>query len=236
MSYQQQHQESIQNPEHYWRRQASKLAWYTQPSKILSFTAADDPASYQWFADGELNVSYLALDYHVEHGRGDQVAIYYDSPVTGTQTAYTYAELTSEVARFASVLKRHGVEKGDRVVIYMPMIPQAAIAMLAVARLGAIHSVVFGGFAAHELAVRIDDAQPKVVVSASHGIEPHRVIPYKPLLDKAIEKADYKPQATIIFQRTQVPADKQVELELHEGFDFDWATEISSAEASRRFS
>jgi len=232
MSYQQQHQESIHNPEQYWRRQASKLAWYTQPSEILSFTDADDPASYQWFTDGELNLSYLALDYHVEHGRGEQIAIYYDSPVTGTQSAYTYAELTDEVARFAGVLKRHGVKKGDRVVIYMPMIPQAAIAMLAVARLGAIHSVVFGGFAAHELAIRIDDAQPKVVVSASHGIEPHRVIPYKPLLDKAIEKAEYKPQATIIFQRTQVPTDKQVALKLQTGFDFDWATEMRLAEAA----
>jgi len=232
MSYQQQHQESIHNPEQYWRRQSSKLAWYTQPSEILSFTDADDPASYQWFTDGELNLSYLALDYHVEHGRGEQIAIYYDSPVTGTQSAYTYAELTDEVARFAGVLKRHGVKKGDRVVIYMPMIPQAAIAMLAVARLGAIHSVVFGGFAAHELAIRIDDAQPKVVVSASHGIEPHRVIPYKPLLDKAIEKAEYKPQATIIFQRTQVPVDKQVALELQTGFDFDWATEMRLAEAA----
>ncbi|MCH8500403.1 MAG: propionyl-CoA synthetase [Aliidiomarina sp.] len=230
MSYQLQHQESIGNPEQYWRRQASKLAWYQQPSQILTYTDSDDLASYQWFADGELNLSYLTLDYHIEHGRGDQVAIYYDSPVTGTQTAYTYTQLRDEVARFAGVLQKHGVSKGDRVVIYMPMIPQAAIAMLAVARLGAIHSVVFGGFAAHELAVRIDDAQPKVVVSASHGIEPHRLVPYKPLLDKAIEKAEFKPQASIIYQRQHVPADKQVTLELQAGFDFDWQTEMRSAQ------
>lgn len=230
MSYQLQHQESINNPEQYWRRQASKLAWYQQPTQTLSYTDGNDPESYQWFADGELNLSYLTLDYHVEHGRGDQVAIFYDSPVTGVQTSYTYAQLRDEVACFAGVLQKHGVSKGDRVVIYMPMIPQAAIAMLAVARLGAIHSVVFGGFAAHELAVRIDDAEPKVVVSASHGIEPHRLVPYKPLLDKAIEKAEFKPEASIIYQRLQVPADKQVKLDLNPGFDFDWQTEMSAAQ------
>ncbi len=164
MSYQTEYKKSIESPEQFWGEKAESIAWFKKPETILS---KDDNGIYRWFADGELNTAYLALDYHVENGRADQDAILFDSPVTNTKKRYTYLELRDEVAKFAGVLKAQGVEKGDRVVIYMPMIPEAVIAMLAVARLGAIHSVVFGGFAPHELAVRIDDAEPKVVVTAS---------------------------------------------------------------------
>ncbi|EGN75002.1 acyl-CoA synthetase/AMP-acid ligase [Idiomarina sp. A28L] len=228
MNYQQTHQHSINDPEQFWREQALKLAWFQQPETILR-NNPEQPSGYEWFAGGKLNICYLALDYHVEQGRGEQVALYYDSPITGNKYCYTYSELLGEVAKFAGVLQQQGVGKGDRVVIYMPMIPQAAIAMLAVARLGAIHSVVFGGFAAHELAVRIDDAQPKLVISASHGIEPHRVIPYKPLLDLAITKAKHKPLGTIVYQRNNVPEAKKVACSMREGFDIDWQSAMESA-------
>lgn len=171
---------------------------------------------YRWFAGGETNTCYNAVDLHVDEGQGDQPAIIYDSPVTNTITTYTYLDLKDQVARFAGVLKDRGVTKGDRVIIYMPMIPQAVFAMLACARIGAIHSVVFGGFAAHELATRINDAKPKVIVSASCGIEITRVIEYKPLLDKAIDLSDTKPESCIIFQRPQSTAN------LVPGRDFDW--------------
>ncbi|WP_113907124.1 propionyl-CoA synthetase [Aliidiomarina celeris] len=231
MNYRAHYQRSIQQPDAFWCEQARALNWHTPPSSGFK---------ENWFAGGKLNLSYLALDHQVNSGRGDQVAIYYDSPVTredsssSTQGAtepqhYTYRELRDAVSLFAGVLKNHGVGKGDRVVIYMPMIPQAAIAMLAVARLGAIHSVVFGGFAAHELAVRIDDAKPKVIISASHGIEPQRLVPYKPLLDKAIEKAMHKPTASIIYQRNKLPNDKRVDITLKEGFDYDWEAELTHA-------
>ena len=197
----------------YWQEQAKQVAWYNAPKTTLS-TNKDN--YHEWFADAELNSSYLALDLHVEQGRGDQIALVYDSPVTSTQQQYTFKELTTLVAKFADVLRAQGVDKGDRVLIYMPMIPQAAIAMLACARIGAIHSVVFGGFAAHELAVRIDDAQPKVIVSASCGIEIDKVIPYKPLVDLAIDKASFKPDACIIYQR------EMVEAQLQTGRDYNW--------------
>jgi len=162
-SYQEEYQLSIEQPEQFWREKARDLAWYKAPETILS---QDENGSDRWFADGELNTCYLALDYHVEQGRGSQVALYYDSPVTNSKRQVSYDELRDQVALFAGVLSQQGVEKGDRVVIYMPMIPEAIVAMLAVARLGAIHSVVFGGFAPNELAVRIDDATPKVIVSS----------------------------------------------------------------------
>lgn len=224
MRYQDHYQQSIQNPNDFWQRQAEALNWHTPPRRIF------DQA---WFPDGRLNLSYLALDHHVANGRGDQIALYYDSPVSGQspkKSQYTYSQLLKAVALFAGVLKNHGVVPGDRVVIYMPMIPEAAIAMLAAARLGAIHSVVFGGFAAQELAVRIDDAKPKVIISASHGIEPQRLVPYKPLLDKAIAKASHKPDSSIIFNRTDLPEDKRVEMTLNDGFDFDWKLELTRAE------
>ncbi|MFP6789490.1 MAG: propionyl-CoA synthetase [Thalassolituus sp.] len=200
MSYQEEYREALEHPQAFWKRQAQEIQWFKQPTKILS---KDENGIDRWFADGELNTAFLALDYHVLQGRGEQTALIYDSPVTGNQRSYSYKELTAEVAHFAGGLKRQGVGKGDRVIIYMPMIPEAAIAMLACARLGAIHSVVFGGFAPHELAVRIDDAEPKVIVSASCGIEVNKIIPYKPILNDAIAMATAKPDTCIIVQREQ---------------------------------
>ena len=221
MSYQAEYSKSINTPEEFWREKAQDLAWFKQPEKILS---KDDNGIDRWFADGELNTSYLALDYHVENGRADNTAIIYDSPVTGQKRKITYLELRDDVAKFAGVLKAQGVEKGDRVVVYMPMIPEALVAMLAVARLGAVHSVVFGGFAPHELAVRIDDAEPKVMVTASCGIEISKVIEYKPMLDQAIEKSAHKPSACIVFQRPEAEAS------MIEGRDIDWTDAVATAE------
>lgn len=220
MSYQAEYQRSMDDPEGFWREKAQALSWYKFPENILS---KDKDGIYHWFADGELNTSYLALDYHVEQGRGDQTAIIYDSPVTNTKSTYTYRQLRDEVAKAAGMLSSLGVTKGDRVIIYMPMIPEAVISMLAVARLGAIHSVVFGGFAAPELAVRIEDAQPKVMISASCGVEIKRVIEYKPLLDKAINLSSHKPQSCIIFQRPQATS------ELTAGRDHDWNALMANA-------
>ncbi|MDP5186595.1 MAG: propionyl-CoA synthetase [Alishewanella sp.] len=221
MSYLQEYQASVADPAAFWAHKASKIAWYKAPTTIIS----QYDNVYHWFADGELNTCYLALDQQVLEGRGEQTALIYDSPVTQTKQQYTYKQLLDEVAKFAGVLQAHGVTKGDRVVIYMPMIPQAVIAMLASARLGAIHSVVFGGFAPHELAIRIDDAKPKVVISASCGIEINRVISYKPLLDSAIEKAEFKPEHCIIFQRPQDPATLVAER------DVDWQQAMLNATA-----
>jgi propionyl-CoA synthetase len=187
-----------------WQQAAQDIFWYQAPKVLLDSTS---PPFYRWFPDGVTNACYNALDVHVEQGRGERAALIYDSPVTGTQRQYTYAQLLDEVARFAGVLATLGVEKGDRVLIYMPMVPEAAIAMLACARIGAIHSVVFGGFASSELAVRIDDATPLVIVAASCGVEPTRVVPYKPLVDEAIAQARHKPEHCIILQRTQFEAD-----------------------------
>lgn len=221
MSYIEEYKKSIDTPEAFWGEKAEAIEWFKKPQTILS---KDENGIDRWFADGEMNTAYLALDYHVENGRGDQDALIYDSPVTETKQRYTYSELRDEVAKFAGVLKAQGVEKGDRVVVYMPMIPQAVIAMLAVARLGAIHSVVFGGFAPHELAVRIDDAEPKVIVTASCGIEIAKIIEYKPMLDEAIEKSAHKPDSCIVFQRPQVEAS------MVEGRDIDWADAVATAE------
>ena len=193
------YRESIDNKESFWKEQAALLHWYKTPQTILSQT---EKGFYRWFADGEINISYLCLDYHVENGRGEQTALIYDSPVTHTIKKYSYRELLDLVSRFAGGLQSNGIGKGDTVVIYMPMIPQAVIAMLACARIGAIHSVVFGGFAPHELAMRIDDALPKAIISASYGIEFDKTIPYKPLVDRAIEEALHKPPVHIFFERT----------------------------------
>ncbi|MGH7716355.1 MAG: AMP-binding protein, partial [Vulcanimicrobiaceae bacterium] len=179
---------------------------------------------YRWFTGGELNTCYNAVDRHVENGRGEQAALIYDSPITQTIRTYTYNQLLDAVARFAGVLASLGVRRGDRVILYMPMVPEAPIAMLACARLGAIHSVVFGGFAPRELAVRIDDCTPKVIVSASCGIEPSRVIAYKPLLDEAIERATHKPSACVILQRPQLQAD------LVPGRDREWGALMTAAQ------
>jgi len=222
MSYQSEYQASIQQPEKFWAEKAADLPWFKQPQTILS---KDENGIDRWFADGEMNTCYMAVDYHVEQGRGDQAAMLYDSPVTSTKRTVTYAELQDQVARFAGVLRSKGVEKGDRVVIYMPMIPEAIVAMLATARLGAIHSVVFGGFAPHELAVRIDDAAPKVIVTASCGVEVAKVLPYKPMVDEGINLATHKPDAVIVFQREQVTA------ELSNAGACDWAAEMATAES-----
>ena len=222
MSFTDQQLEAANSTETYWNKQSDLVSWFKKPESILS---TNDTGWADWFADGELNTSYLALDYHVEQGRGEQIALIYDSPVTGTKQTFTYLELTELVAKFADVLQKQQVEKGDRVLIYMPMIPQAAIAMLACARIGAIHSVVFGGFAAKELAIRINDAEPKVVVSASCGIEIEKIIPYKPLLDNAIELAKHKPSSCIIYQREQLSAPMNSER------DYNWQILMNSAKA-----
>lgn len=213
MSYSSEYQRSIDHPEQFWSEKASQLDWFRAPSTILQ---KDENGIERWFSDGVLNTSYLALDSQVEQGRGDQVAIYYDSPVTDSKQRITYRELLQQVECFAGALRECGVEKGDRVLIYMPMIPEAVVAMLATARLGAVHSVVFGGFAAKELATRIDDAEPKVLVSASCGVEVDRVIEYKPMLDEAIELSQHAPKKCIVFQRPQVTA------QLIEGRDLAW--------------
>ncbi len=212
---------SINDPEGYWGEAAEDIVWIKRWDKVLD---GSNLPFYRWFVGGVLNTCYNAVDHHVATGRGDQPAIIYDSPVTNTIKTYTYSQLQQETSSFAGVLKAQGVEKGDRVIIYMPMIPEAAIAMLACARIGAVHSVVFGGFAANELATRINDAKPKVMVSASCGIEVQRVIPYKPLLDGAIEMAKYKPQKCIIFQRPMHKSD------LVAGRDLDWQEAMASAE------
>ena len=177
---------SISDPDQFWGNAAEEIHWYTKPSKVLD--TSESPHG-KWFVDGELNTCFNAVDRHVEAGRGDDIALIYDSPVTSTVRKFSFSELQDLTAKFAGVLKTKGVEKGDRVIIYMPMIPETVVAMLACARIGAIHGVVFGGFASNELAVRIDDAEPKVIVTASCGIEVNRIIPYMPLLNGAIDIA-----------------------------------------------
>jgi propionyl-CoA synthetase len=199
-SYAQAHARSIDDPEGFWGEAARGIDWIVQPSQVLDDSR---PPFYRWFRGGQLNTCYNALDRHVIAGRGDQPALHYDSPVTGTARTLTYAQLLDQVSRFGGALRALGVDKGDRVVIYMPMVPEAVVAMLACARIGAVHSVVFGGFAPGELAARIEDAEPKVVVSASCGIEPTRVVEYKPLLDAAIERSAHKPDYCVVLQREQ---------------------------------
>ena len=197
-AYQTAYQRSISDPEGFWMDQSEKIKWYQRPQKALT---TDSEGFYRWFKGGKLNTCYLALDAHIEAGRGEETAMIYDSPVTQTVTKFTYNELRDRVARLAGGLKKLGIEKGDTVVIYMPMIPQAAIAMLACARLGAIHSVVFGGFAPHELAIRIDDAKPRAIITATSGIEIDRIIPYKPMVDEAMHQSTHKPEHVIVFNR-----------------------------------
>ena len=219
--YNQIHARSLSDPEGFWGEAAEEITWIKRWDKVLDDS---NPPFYRWFKGGVLNTCYNAVDRHVEAGRGDQAAIIYDSPVTGTVQTITYREFQDQVARFAGALRAQGVEKGDRVILYMPMIPQSLVAMLACARLGAVHSVVFGGFAPHELATRINDSKPKVIVSASCGIEPNRVVKYKPMLDAAIEQAEHKPERVVVFQRPQETAT------LIEGRDVDWAEAIAKAE------
>ena len=194
---------SLEQPEEFWAEAAEAIDWVEPWERVLDDSRAP---RYRWFSGGRLNTCYNALDRHVVTGRADQPALLYDSPVTGAKASYTYARLLEDVAAFAGALVLLGVGKGDRVVIYLPMVPEAVVAMLACARIGAVHSVVFGGFAAGELAARIDDAKPKVVVSASCGIEPTRVVEYKPLLDRALEASAHKPSRCVIVQRDQARA------------------------------
>ncbi len=219
--YEKAYRASIEDRESFWAAVAEDCHWYRKWDKVL-----DDSQKpfYRWFAGGQINTCYNALDFHVENGRGDQDALIYDSPVTDTMEKFTYRQLRDEVAKFAGALASLGVGKGDRVIIYMPMIPQALISMLACARLGAVHSVVFGGFAPKELATRIKDAQPKVIVSASCGIEFSKVIAYKPMLDEAIDMVDTKPEQCIIFQRPEEAAS------MKEGRDLDWNDVMKTAQ------
>ncbi len=218
--YQTLYDQSINNPDQFWGEASNAIDWYRKPTTILDSSKAP---FYRWFSDGEMNTCYNAIDRHIEQGRGDQNAIIYDSPVTNTVKKYTYNELRDEVSKLAGVLAAQGVSKGDRVIVYMPMVPEAVMAMLACARIGAIHSVVFGGFASKELATRVNDAKPKVIMSASCGIEGQRVIPYKPLLDEAIELSEHKPDHCIILQRPQAEAT------LVAGRDLDWAESTAAA-------
>jgi propionyl-CoA synthetase len=221
MNYKDTYQMSMQDPEGFWGKAAEELIWDKKWDKVL-----DDSniPFYRWFSGGMLNTCYNAVDRHVNEGRAEQAAIIYDSPVTDSKQSISFRELQNEVAQLAGALKAQGVEKGDRVLVYMPMIPQAVIGMLACARIGAVHSVVFGGFAAAELATRIDDAKPKVILSASCGIEVSRVIEYKPLLDQAISLSKNKPDHTLIFQRPQAIAS------MIEGRDVDWVSACEQAQ------
>lgn len=222
MDYRTIYQKSIDEPEAFWKEQAQRLAWYKFPETIHS---KGEDGYDQWFTDGLLNLSYLCIDKHIEDGFGSQRAIIYDSPVTDTKAYITFEELRSKVAKLAGGLQSLGLEKGDTAIIYMPMIPEAIYAMLACVRIGVIHSVVFGGFAPHELAIRIDDCRPKVIITASHGIEITRIIPYKPFVDQAVEEAAHKPESVVIFDRGQgvdIPA---------QSYDVDFSRLLAEGEA-----
>ncbi|MEH6739445.1 MAG: AMP-binding protein, partial [Sulfitobacter sp.] len=218
MGYAEVYQAAKSDPESFWLEQSKAIDWVDAPKRAL-FEKGN--SLYEWFADAKVNGCYNAVDRHVENGRADQVAIIHDSPITGTIEKITYAQLQTRVAGLAGALVAQGVTKGDRVIIYMPMVPEALDAMLACARIGAVHSVVFGGFAAHELAVRIDDCTPKAIIAASCGLEPNRTVHYKPLLDDAIAQSAHKPDACIILQREQEICD------LIEGRDLEWHAAIA---------
>ena len=219
--YQEEFRRSLAQPDQFWREAAGLIDWYTEPAVVLD---GSNPPFYRWFTGATLNTCFNAVDRHVRDGRGDQPALIYDSPVTGSQRTITYRRLLGEVARFAGVLRGLDVHAGDRVVLYMPMVPEAVVAMLACARIGAVHSVVFGGFAANELAARIEDARPDVIVSASCGIEVSRVVEYKPILDQAIGLSRHKPRSCVILQRPQAVAP------LTGGRDLDWQEAVAGAE------
>ena len=220
-SYFTSYEQSLSHPKLFWQQQAERLSWFKMPRQGVN--TSQSPTG-RWFEDGEMNTCYMALDHHVLNGRGDQVAIHYDSPVTASKSSLTYSQLLQQVSLFAGALREQGVAKGHRVVIYMPMVMEAVIAMLACARLGAVHSVVFGGFAAAELAVRIDDAKPTAIISASCGIEVAKIIAYKPLLDEALGLAQHKVQSVVVLQRPQLPA------QLQPGRDHDWLQLMAQAQ------
>ncbi|MEN8928572.1 MAG: acetate--CoA ligase [Flavobacteriales bacterium] len=223
MNYQEFYSQSIDNPEQFWGNHANQLDWFKKPTNILS----KDKFEYdQWFSDGKLNISYLCIDKHIKDGFGEDNAVIYDSPVTNTKEFITYNKLYYEVSKLAGGLQKLGLTKGDTAIIYMPMIPQAIYAMLACARIGVIHSVVFGGFAPHELAIRIDDCKPKAIITASNGIEIEKIIPYKPCVDSAIEEASHKPQHVIVFDRKQ-----HVEIPKKE-YDIDYEYLVKSSSSA----
>ena len=207
------YEQSINDPEKFWGEAADDIFWFKKPTKILN---KSNPPFYKWYEDGVTNTCYNALDFHIDQGKGDKTALIYDSPITGNKSKFTYEELRSKVSKFAGALKVQGVNKGDRVIIYMPMIPEAVVAMLACARIGAIHSVVFGGFASNELASRIDDSKAKLLVTASCGFEPGRTVEYKPLVDEAIKQAQHKISKMILFQR------KGHEVKLNAPMEISW--------------
>jgi propionyl-CoA synthetase len=220
MTYQEEYNKAKENPVAFWSEKADDLPFYQKASKVLS---VDDQGIHHWFADAKMNTCYMALDYHCENGRGDQNALIYESPVTGKSKIYSYEQLREEVAHHAGMLTHLGVKKGNRVLIYMPMIPQAVIAMLACARVGAVHSVVFGGFAAPELAARIDDAKPVAILSASCGIEVKKIIQYKPIVDKALQIAEHNPQTHCVFVREELDEMPKIQdLNLIQGYDVLW--------------
>ena len=221
-SYKAAYDKSLQSPQDFWADAAANLSWSEPWSKVLDDS---NPPFYKWFRDAKCNVCFNAVDRHVDSGRGEQLAIVYDSPVTDTKQTYTFSELKDRVSRIAGMLAAQGIKAGDRVLIYMPNMPESVFAMLACARIGAIHSVVFGGFAAKELATRIDDAKPKVILAASCGIEPGRVVEYKPLLDDASTIATWQPDCTIFLQREACP------ITLQEPHELDWTTEEAKAES-----
>ncbi len=220
-TYDQVFKKSIENPEEFWAEAAESIDWYKKWDNVLD---RSNPPFYRWFSGAEMNTCYNAVDRHVENGRGDQTAIIYDSPVTDTIRKISYTELLDQVATFAGALKAQGAEKGDTIIIYMPMIPEAVVSMLACARLGVIHSMVFGGFASNELAIRIDHAQPKMIICASGAIEGKKQLAYKPLVESAIEQSDHKPEKTIVFQREFLSAD------LTQDGDLDWQEIIKDAQ------
>ena len=197
-NFEQIYEKSIKKPEEFWREISEDIFWFKKPNKILN---KDNPPFYKWYSDGITNTCYNALDIHIDQGRGDATALIYDSPITGNKKKFSYLELKEKVSKFSGALKNQGISKGDRVIIYMPMIPEAVIAMLACGRIGAIHSVVFGGFASNELASRIDDSKAKLLVTASCGFEPGRTVEYKPLVDEALKLSKHKPEKVILFQR-----------------------------------
>ena len=224
MSYQEQYGHWLDDPHNFWRRQARRVHWQTKPEKIFEHNESGD----RWYVDGVMNTCHNCVDRHVEAGHGDRLAFIHDSPITGTTSHISYADLLERVQYVAAIMQDKGVTKGDRVIIYMPMITETAIAALACARLGAIHSIVFGGFAAAELATRLDDAKPKLVLAASCGLEPGRIVDYKPLLDGAIDLAAHKPEACLIWQRKECPAS------LIDGRDFEWQALEAEAQAAKR--
>ncbi len=212
--------QSINKPEEFWQNVSEDIFWFKKPTQILN---KDKPPFYKWFCDGVTNTCYNALDIHIDQGRGERIALIYDSPITGNKKKFTYNDLRGKVSKFAGALKKQGVNKGDRVIIYMPMIPEAVIAMLACGRIGAIHSVVFGGFASNELASRIDDSKSKLLVTASCGFEPGRTVEYKPLVDEALKLASHKPEKIILYQR------EGHEVKLNAPKEISWQDSLANA-------